>query len=87
MEPPQKENTIIGAVPAAAITPSISFDPVSPYTSHPSAVLSIHVPISETSWPQKKRRKFRCLSAVNTLRQPGRGATIEAGMGEVEGPA
>jgi len=69
--------------PAAAMTPE-EFDPVSWYTSQPSAVLSIHVPMSEMSWP-KKQPKLRCRSAVKTRRQPGGGGSGESG--EIEGGA
>ena len=37
-------------------TPRSSSDPVSLYTSQPRARFCIHVPISETPWPMKKRR-------------------------------
>jgi hypothetical protein len=43
--------------------PSSIVEPVSEYTSHDCATDCIHVPISEMSWPPKKSRKLRCLSA------------------------
>ncbi|PYJ73017.1 MAG: MFS transporter, partial [Verrucomicrobia bacterium] len=55
-DPPQIENNIIGADPTAATTPSSNLEFVISYTNQLIAVCCIHVPMSETSWPQKKRR-------------------------------
>ena len=33
---------------------------VSSSASHPCAIVCIHVPISESVWPIRNRRKFRC---------------------------
>jgi hypothetical protein len=48
-----------GNCEANPTTPRYQALPVSRYTSQPVAVVVIQVPISETIWPPKKRRKFR----------------------------
>ena len=58
----------MGVEPTAATTPSSIFELVSWYTSQPCAVFCIQVPMSETSWPAKKSRKLRCLSAEKVWR-------------------
>ena len=69
IEPPQIENNSIGAEldrrdhSRAAIS-----NCVISYTSQPCAVFCIQVPMSETNWPLKNSRKFRCRSAENVCR-------------------
>ena len=54
--PPQMDESIMGADPTAATTPSRSFEFVIWYTYQLIAVCCIQVPMSETSWPQKNNR-------------------------------
>ena len=60
--PPIGPSRNMGIWPANATVPSSSDDPVRRYTSHASAMLSIHVPTSEIICPPKKSRKLRCFS-------------------------
>ena len=54
--PPKLEKSSKGRVPTIPTTPSISFEPVIWYTSHPCAVHGIQVPTNDTNCPKKKRR-------------------------------
>ena len=45
-----------GAYRAKTSRPTYTGEWVSPSTSHGSAVSCIHVPVTETIWPEKKRR-------------------------------
>ena len=56
ISPPKRPRTRTGPNWAAATIPSQIGSPVSCRTSQPWATACIQVPMSETSWPTKKRR-------------------------------
>jgi hypothetical protein len=54
--PAQAPSSSIGPNCSAVVRPSETPLPVSSSTSHSSATVWTHVPVSETSWPATKRR-------------------------------
>ena len=56
INPPHMPASSIGVNWRAVVTPRATPLPVSLSTSQLWAVICIHVPVSETSWPAKKRR-------------------------------
>ena len=59
MAPATKARQSMGADWSALMSPSLKGELVSSRTSQDCATLCIQVPISEMSWPEKKRRKSR----------------------------
>ena len=57
--PPTGESSIIGICPENATSPSMNADPVTRYMIHAIATCCTQVPISDTTWPKKYRRKSR----------------------------
>src|SRR5262245_18959340 len=57
--PATGERTRLGAWPAKPTRPSRNAEPVSRYTSQPSATCCIQVPTRETIWPPRNSRKLR----------------------------
>jgi hypothetical protein len=56
MTPAMKARQSMGADCSALMSPSLNGELVSSRTSHDCATLCIQVPMSEMSWPEKKRR-------------------------------
>src|SRR5690349_8175842 len=67
--PPRGAKMNTGICEAKPMEPSRTEDPVIRYTSHDSAIVCIHVPISETSWPVKNNWKLRCFNARKVVFQ------------------
>src|ERR1700693_2456856 len=69
--PANGANRKVGICPEKPTIPSKSAEPVKRYTSQLVARRVIHVPIRETVWPLKYRRKLRDRSARQACERPG----------------